>query len=195
MWSSGDGVLLRFIRFGQVRMAVPHILVQDEPDLVVTYLPVGTPAKMPVQAGRPIRGQADRDWELRDHVWDSVRELRLTRPRDRHSIEVLWDAASDDFRGWYVNVEEPLARSPLGFDTDDLALDIRIEPDGSWAWKDEDELEALVEAGRFTRAQADEIRAEGERVLDEWPFPTGWEGWRPDPAWAIPRLPEGWDVV
>ena len=29
----------------------------------------------------------------------------------------------------------------------------------------------------------------------EWPFPTGWEDWRPDPAWPVPQLPAGWDVV
>src|SRR5262249_17524727 len=38
-------------------------------------------------------------------------------------------------------------------------------------------------------------RAEGERALTEWPFPTGWEEWRPDPRWKLPQLPAGWDVV
>jgi len=23
----------------------------------------------------------------------------------------------------------------------------------------------------------------------EWPFPTGWENWEPDPAWWVPELP------
>ena len=35
----------------------------------------------------------------------------------------------------------------------------------------------------------------GGRVLEEWPFPTGWEDWRPDPSWPIPQLPDGWDRV
>jgi hypothetical protein len=38
-------------------------------------------------------------------------------------------------------------------------------------------------------------RAEGERVLAAWPFPTGWEDFRPDPRWELPQLPAGWDVV
>ena len=38
----------------------------------------------------------------------------------------------------------------------------------------------------------DAIRAEGERVIAEWPFPTGWEAWRPDPAWPTPVLPTDW---
>jgi hypothetical protein len=39
------------------------------------------------------------------------------------------------------------------------------------------------------------VRAEGERVLAAWPFPTGWEEFRPDPAWPLPGLPEGWEHV
>ena len=33
------------------------------------------------------------------------------------------------------------------------------------------------------------------RLVDEWPFPTGWEDWRPDPGWEPPTLPAGWDTV
>ena len=108
---------------------------------------------------------------------------------------MLWDGKGCEFAGWYVNLQEPLRRSPLGFETDDLVLDIRIQPDRSWAWKDEDELEEAVRLGRFTEDEAQAIRAEGERVLEERPWPTGWEDWRPGPGWPLPRLPEGWDVV
>ena len=61
-------------------------------------------------------------------------------------------------------------------------------------WKDEDELEAAVAAGRLTPAKAAVIRAEGERVLLEQPWPTGWEDVRPDPEWPAPQLFDGWDV-
>ena len=36
-----------------------------------------------------------------------------------------------------------------------------------------------VRYGHHTAADAAAFRAEGERVLAEWPFPTGWEDWRP----------------
>ena len=42
-------------------------------------------------------------------------------------------------------------------------------------------LQAL---GIFTRAEAAAVRAEGERVVEAKPWPTGWEDWRPDPSWA-----------
>ena len=62
-------------------------------------------------------------------------------------------------------------------------------------WKDDDELAEAVHLGRFTAAQAAEIRSEGERVIREWPFPTGWESWTPPAEWQPPTLPRGWDVV
>jgi hypothetical protein len=36
------------------------------------------------------------------------------------------------------------------------------------------------------------VRAEAERVLEAWPFPSGWEEFEPDPAWPAPRFPAGW---
>lgn len=92
----------------------------------------------------------------------------------------------------WVVPQEPLRRQALGFDTPDQALGITVGPDGTWAWKDEHHLERLVELGAFSADQAVAIRAEGERVLEERPWPTGWEQWRPDPAWPIPELPVGW---
>jgi hypothetical protein len=195
MWSSGDTALYRFVRYGKVRWATPHVVVDHGPDVVALYLPVGAPAKTPVWDGRPIRGQADHDWALRDHVWHTSNELVVIRWGAAHAVELLWDPDTGDFKGWYVNIQEPLRRSPLGFDTDDLVLDIWVEPAGTWRWKDEDELEEAVTLGRFTEDEAAAIRAEGERVLADPPWPTGWEGWRPDPAWPLPALPPNWDVV
>jgi predicted RNA-binding protein associated with RNAse of E/G family len=123
--------------------------------------------------------------------------LKLTRFGDAHSLDLFWDDATGDFLGWYVNLQTPLQRSPLGFDTTDQALDVVIDPDGSWRWKDEDDLAACVELGLFTTQEAAEIRAEGEQVIAVLPslIPTGWEDWRPDPAWQLPALPAGWDAV
>ena len=56
-------------------------------------------------------------------------------------------------------------------------------PDGTYRWKDEDELEQAAALGIVDAAA---VRAEGQRVLEEWPFPTGWEDWRPDPDLADP---------
>jgi predicted RNA-binding protein associated with RNAse of E/G family len=80
----------------------------------------------------------------------------------------------------------------------DHVLDVVIDPDLSWRWKDEEELEEAVRLGLLTRKAADGIRAEGERVIvqleaREPPFCDGWERWQPNPAWPLPGLPAGWD--
>jgi Protein of unknown function (DUF402) len=195
VWRRGDVALLRYVRYGRVRRATPHVVVHDAHGLVALHVPPGAMGKTAVWDGSPIRGQADREWALRDHVWHSYRVLRLIGWGSSHSIELFYGGDSDVFEGWYVNLQEPLRCTPLGFDTDDLVLDLWVSADGSWHWKDEDELQEAVRLGRFTAADAAAIRAEGERVLEEWPFPTGWEDWRPDPGWEPPRLPAGWDVV
>jgi hypothetical protein len=191
----GETALVRFIRFGKVWVAMPHTVVRDSAELVVLHLPLGTLGKWYTWDGAtPIRGQADRDWGICDHVWHTYRILTLVRPGDGYGLELLW-RTDETFAGWYVNLQEPLRRTQLGFDTDDLVLDIWVDPDGSWRWKDEDELEIAVELGRFTPAQLAEIRSVGESVLATPPWPTGWEDWRPDPSWPLPALPDGWDVV
>jgi protein associated with RNAse G/E len=102
---------------------------------------------------------------------------------------------------WYINLEQPFRRTPIGFDYMDQTLDIVVEPDMSaWRWKDEDEFEEAQEHGIFTRSQASTIRAEGERALErllarEPPFDDRWEDWRPDPAWQLPKITGDWDSL
>ena len=78
--------------------------------------------------------------------------------------------------------------------TRDHVLDIWVPGEtGEPEWKDEDELAAAVEAGRFSADEAASIRAEGERVWAERPWPTGWEAWLPPAEWVQPELPDGWN--
>ncbi len=51
------------------------------------------------------------------------------------------------------------------------------------------------ELGVFGATDAARIRAEGERVIAEAPWPTGWEDWRPPSAWGPLGLPRDWHVV
>jgi Protein of unknown function (DUF402) len=133
------------------------------------------------------------EWGTVPHTWRGTGVVIHARPGRAHSIWHFFDDGG--FRGWYVNLEAPWRRTPIGWDTDDHELDIWVEPDGSWQWKDTDDLAAAVKLGFYTREHADAIRTEGDRVIAEQPWPTGWEDWRPNPAWAPPELPEDWDVV
>ena len=44
----------------------------------------------------------------------------LVKPGAAHSVELLWNAETGQFLCWYINLQEPLRRTPLGFDTMDL---------------------------------------------------------------------------
>jgi len=114
-------------------------------------------------------------------------------PRGRaHSI---WFFREPDSPGWYVNLEDPPVFGDRTISTRDHILDIWVPLEtGIPSWKDEDELEASIAAGRTTSAEAGAIRDEGERVLRERPWPTGWEEFEPDPSWPTPGLFDGWDV-
>ena len=121
------------------------------------------------------------------------------RPGDAHAIGLFWQGPTWEFLGWYGNLQEPLRRTRIGFDSADQALDVQIAPDRTWRWKDEDEFASVQERGVISARDAVAIRDEGERVIaaveaNLWPFNAGWEHWRPDPAWPIPRIQEGWDM-
>ena len=86
--------------------------------------------------------------------------------------------------------------SPFGFDTTDHLLDIWVDPDRSWRWKDEDHLAEAIEIGLFTTEQAEAMRTEGERMvqrIEAWaaPFDEGWENWLAGPPLAA-ALDSGW---
>ena len=174
--------------------AVPTRVISAEGPAL--WLPDGTIVKSPTIDGRPIRDVSLRDRLTRprgiaDRVWRNGIVI-LGRPGRAHAIWHFWDGSR--FRGWYVNLEEPWRPFRHGFDTSDHVLDLTVDPDGSWSWKDEDELEEAVELGAFSAEEAASFRAEGERVIAEWPFPTGWEEWRPDPEWPLPTVPYDWDA-
>lgn len=176
----------RDVHRGRVWRAQACRVVEDSPETIALWIPAGSPFRVPV-GGVRIPGD---EWELEAGA-TSRDQLCVARPGRRHSIFLHWGGdGSLDY--WYVNFERPLRRTAVGFDTFDEKLDLIVRPDGSYRWKDEDELEAASAAGLL---DPEAVRAEAARVLEEWPFPTGWEDWRPDPAWSVPQLPEDWERV
>jgi predicted RNA-binding protein associated with RNAse of E/G family len=188
-------VVWRHLYRGRLRWAIPNLLIEETPEQIVSLLVPGTVCKAPTSYGQVGYVQQLLDgWKVGDFVWHTRRMLRLSPLDAAHAIDLHWDHATGAFLGWYVNLQEPLRPSPIGYDTFDQMLDIWIEPDGSWRWKDWDELIEAERVGIFTHAQAEAIRSEGQRVIDSLDtlLPTGWEAWQPDPDWPPPTLPDGW---
>jgi len=191
----GDTVVLRSVFRGKIRWATPHRVVDHTGSRIAMFVGVGTVGVRPSNYRvKPYAEALLEEWEPLVVPWHTHHVLRLT-PFDRgHSLD-LYFRESWELAFWYVNLQEPLRATPLGFDTFDQQLDIVVAPDGEWRWKDEEEFEDLVDAGILTAAERDAVRAEGERVLAERPWPTGFEDWRPDASWSLPELPPGWYVV
>ncbi len=62
------------------------------------------------------------------------------------------------------------------------------------------EFEEIVRRGIFDQPLADQVMSEALSVIDDLerrrsPFDSDWPSWRPDHAWGLPYLIDGWDVV
>jgi hypothetical protein len=184
-------VVFRSIFRERLVYAVPGWLLEETPTHVVTAT---VPGAQTLQPSGPRTDQLGDIAAGREHLelmpWHTNRVVWLTPFVAAHAIGHFWDDASGRFLGYYVNLQEPLQRSPYGFDSCDHVLDIVIDPDGAWHWKDEDELDEAVELGLFTAQDVVDMRAEGERVIASLPslLPTGWENWLPDPTWSPQTL-------
>jgi hypothetical protein len=200
VWASGEIVTLRYRSVdGRFLAGGPMRVIEDTPERTVTFTPVGTIVSQPVLAD----GRELRDVPLHErwaHPRVAVRrprhstELIQLFPKGRaHSLWVVRDA-EHSLLGWYVNLEEPHVVGAHTISSQDQVLDIWVPAEtGKPEWKDEDELAAAVEVGRFTADEAAAIRTEGERVWAERPWPTGWEDWLPPVEWTQPELPDGWN--
>lgn len=198
-WRRGDRIVLREVCDGRVWTARPVRVVEDSAERQVLYLAPGTRWKRPVGPdGSWLRLQVP-PWHLVDTQWDPATLWVVDRGAP-HAVLLFWEPGSWAFRGWYVNLQEPLRRTAVGFDYLDQALDVVVAPDRSWAWKDEDELALAVELGLVTPEGARSIRREGERVVraleaGRAPFADPWPAWHPEPGWGPLVLLPGWDSI
>jgi hypothetical protein len=137
---------------------------------------------------------------LREFAWQERRFLIFLEPEKYYSCFMVWDHASDQFSCYYINFQLPYRRSHCGFDTLDLDLDIVIDPQFHWEWKDEDEYQEGIREGGIQEAWVKGIEKDQADVFDRinkrsYPLDGSWLPWRPDPTWAAPKLPEGWEAV
>ena len=205
--SPGETVVVQEVWHDRVWAARPMTVVHDEESFVALWFPKGARWKRPTAppsrlAARPRAVRLARcltlgDWMFENAEWD-VSTLTLMRAGDWHAVWVSW-LEDGSHCGWYVNLQKPYLRTAKGFETMDLVLDVVIDVDRRWRWKDEDELEVFVAAGVLAPPLTERMRAEGRRVArraeqNEPPFDDSWLSWRPDPSWARPELPDDWEA-
>ncbi len=119
-------------------------------------------------------------WAPRE-AWRGPTVLQLRRAGAWHSVWKFFDGV--DFRGWYVNFERPYVRRSDGIDTDDLELDLVIDPDGTRHWKDVEFLNQRIDEGRFDTDVLLRVLAEAAHVTDlldrEQRWWASWDDWSP----------------
>ncbi|SOC49930.1 Protein of unknown function [Blastococcus aggregatus] len=181
----GSTVRRREVLHGRPWMEHPVTVIHDGDDCLAVLLESGSPfAFFEHPFGR-------HPWS-RFEAWSGSTVLQVQREGDAHSAWKFFDERGD-FTHWYVNLQEPFARhvdrcGGGAFDTADHGIDIVLPADGSpWRWKDVDDPDVMVAAGRITGVERDRIRAEADSIAarldagDRWWSP--WEGWRPgDPS-------------
>ena len=156
---------------GRLWAARPLIVVEDIVERSLLWIPCGTRRKVPATPphrddpldihSRTIQNLLHEDWLMGDDVWD-VSSLWILRPGEWHSTWISW-LPDGSHLGWYINLQQSLRRTPIGFEAMDLMLDVVVEPDLSWRWKDREEFDEIVQRGLFDDTLAERVMAEAPR--------------------------------
>jgi len=205
----GRIVLHRHFQGARLGLLKTALVVADDERGLLLWVPRGAPMlDRKAVDGRGLRAMPFREWiitetKLWETTWRGPGILKVLPPGEDYSV---WLFRSDlgQFRGWYVNLEEAGVRwddgAVAGVDIVDQDLDIWVEPDRRWSWKDEEEFaERLAFPGHYWVADGDAVRAVGERVVKqieagEFPFDWSLREIRPPALWTGPAgVPAGWD--
>lgn len=203
-YTPGDEALLRYVRNTPADVIVPTRVVQDDDQAVILYVAVSTSIKVqasrdgtPLTRNTPFIEREGKIGGLADTTWTTNHVIKIMQPGRMSATWLFWRDPEWELKSYYGNIQAPLVRRPLGFDTADYLLDVDIDLDFRCAWKDEDEWEGAGKHGLLDRDLLVRVRAEGERIMDDvaarrWPFDRSLESWRPDPAWTVPEMPDNW---
>ena len=124
------------------------------------------------------------------------RRVRGDSPPGARSL--FWDAVSGEFECYYVNFQRPFHRTRAGYDALDLDLDIIVEPDLQWRWKDEDDWAAATISGVLSEQDIHGVELAKSEILhrideDRLQGFSRWVDWEPASDWPTAQLPEGWE--
>ena len=189
MWSSGDIVALRNVWFGRIRGASAGFVVEQTQARIVVWVPVGSEFVGPSARGVPT------EWKLVPGTWDDGGVVV-------HHFGEPWIATHvrpvDKPAWWYVDIVDSVRVTSTGIDYRDLFLDVVTEDELRVV--DEDDLADAVALGVASTVEAHAAQRAAAHVLalvegGAPPFHGEWERWEPPPAWAVPTLPPGWDVL
>lgn len=200
-WQPGDQLMWTYVNPdfpGLLDQRPVTVVADDRRHLAVWLAPGSRMLHQVIADGSPIRSlegsdrfTAPRAQAIRD--WAGGGILAVFQPETMYSVW-FFEPDSGLRDSYYINIEVPYARTDLGIETSDLVLDVVVGADGSYRYKDEDELEFAHEAGLFSDGDVAEIRQAAADAVDDvtawrFPFDAGYESFQPHLDWATPPLP------
>lgn len=206
MWQPGNVIAWRGILRGRIWHVQPTIIVKDSPPEIVMALLPGTECMADEnypkgkQNSKPKWMFKDKDWNLAKYTWRTNRVLLIFEPEKFYSTILFWNHASHEFLCYYINFQLPFQRGDNTVDTLDLDLDLIINPDFSFEWKDEEDYQKAIDHGVVSSDWSQAINDAKLEIFDKlekrrYPFDGSWLDWMPDVNWTPPKLPENWDLV
>jgi len=206
MWKPGDVVVWRGIYRNQVWHAQTTIVIKDTPEEIVLTLLPGAECVAPEgylngkDSNKRRWNFKDKNWEKQNYLWRTNRLLLLIEPQKYYSTVYFWREADNEFLCYYINFQLPFQRSHCGIDTLDLDLDLIINPDFSYEWKDVHDYQKAIDHEIIFPEWIQGIEAAKQEILAklekrQYPYDGSWLSWMPDPNWAPPPLPENWDKI
>lgn len=207
-WQPGTSILYQEVWDEALLAARPVTVVSDDAGLLALYSHPRALLRSAAIGGA--RRQLTLEQRIAAMMSNEPRAYAQRSAADSHvlvlAVDGRWSAVwlfwSADWKHlrWYVNLQQPLRRTQRGVQVRDCALDLVVEPNRAWRWKDRDEFQALRAAGFFPEEIARQVEAEAERmigVIERWesPFCDGWERWRADASLPLPALGSDWDVL
>jgi hypothetical protein len=200
-WSVGAQILQQNLMLGRLTSARPETVVRDDAEYLILYTHPNAPYRSTHLINRyslsveeRIERMLDFDsWQLEDRRSGDHHLISISRPDVWYSVWMIW-SVDWEFRSWYVNFQSPYHRTDSGIIVEDLALDLRVNPDLSWSWKDDDEFVEMVRQGVITVEQATAVKTVKTEVIElieqkHAPFDSGWTDWRPLKEWPVPKIP------
>ena len=198
----GSEVLLRY-RYadGSVQAALPMRVVEHTSEVLAAWLAPGTPIMYWTTAdGRdprdvPLEARFASTLSTGLREWTGTGALHLIRPGEPLQVLLFWDAGGR-FSDWYVNLERPAVRTGSRIESVDRQLDLVVSAAGEARWKDFDEAVFAVGTPFLPLEDLVAARRDGTEILHDLPGfmerNGRWRGFRPDPSWPVPKLPDDW---
>lgn len=206
MWKPGEIIVWRGIFRNRVWHAQAVIVVKEtSKEIVLALLPGAEGMIEPDYVKSQKRGKRrwdfkNQSWDLEKFTWHTNRLLFLLEPEKYYSTIHFWNNSSNAFLCYYINFQLPFQRSNCGIDTLDLDLDLVINPDLSYEWKDLDDYQKAIDSEIIFPEWVEGIEHAKPEILDklrlhQYPFDGSWLDWLPEPSWSPPILPKNWDKI